>query len=307
MKNDEEYAPLWEHVEALRNTLVKVIATIFISFLVAFYFYPTLIHLLTTNLPSKDAELSLLQTERVEQLRITNHSHKTQNYQLPPGAKLISASLQNEQGLLQLPPQESAEFTYPVAPKKLLILSPPEGLITAMKVSFWVGLVISSPFWLYLLMTFIAPALHAGEKMILAPFLTMSLLFFSAGLAFSYYLTLPLANGYFALFNEQIGQNAWTLAHYLDYTLIIMISNGLAFEAAVILFILVHYRLINSEQLIHMRRPVIVGAFILGALLTPPDILTQVMLAVPLILIYEAMILYAKLIYTPPLEIQTTH
>lgn len=295
MTTNGEYATFWEHVEALRNTLLKMIATIFISSLIAFYFYPALISLLTSNLPANERRSTSLMTEPIQQLRITNQSNEYLLYTLPLEARLLTSTSMTKTGELLLKPGESAEFSQPMSSKKLLILSPTEGFLTALKVSFWLGLALSSPIWLYFLMTFIAPALHEGEKKIALPFLFASIAFFFAGVAFSYSFTLPIANGYFSLFNEQIGINSWSLSHYLDYTLILMISNGLAFEIAVILIFLVHYGIITGQQLVNQRRPVIVAAFILSALLTPPDVVTQLMLAVPLVLIYEAAILYAKM------------
>lgn len=300
MKSEEGHGTFWEHVEALRNTLIKGILAIVVGSLLCFYLYPEIIGLLTGNLSADKSEASPLKMEAIEYLRVTNRSDRPFPYSLPPGSMLSTPHTLDSIGRPVLQPHESIEFSRPKAPTKLQILSPTEGLITALKISFWLGLVLTSPLWLYFLMTFIAPALHAGEKLMLLPFLTFSLLFFLAGLAFAYFFTLPIANNYFSLFNAEIGTNSWSLANYLDYTLLLMLSNGLAFEAANILFFLVHYRLISSQQLAKQRNLVIVGAFILAAILTPPDVITQVMLAVPLILIYEAAILYSRLISPPP-------
>lgn len=298
MTTDESYANFWEHVEAFRSTLIKIAAIIFISSLLAFCFYPTLISLLTANVPMEGTQSSFLHTERLEHLRITNPGRSEALYAIPSEVQLISTShrlTMTDSGQILLKPGQSIEFTRSLPTHKLPILSPTEGFATSLKVSFWVGLVLSSPIWLYILMLFIAPGLHAGERLIFAPFLFASVLFFLSGLVFSYFFTLPIANSYFSLFNAQIGINMWTLAHYLDYTLILLLSNGLAFEVAVVLFFLVHHGFVRGEQLESLRRPMIVAAFILAAVLTPPDVLTQVMLAIPLILIYEGTLFYAKI------------
>ena len=91
-----------------------------------------------------------------------------------------------------------------------------------------------------------------------------------------------------------MGQNAWTLNHYVNYVLLLCLGHAVAAELALLLLILVHFRFLSPSWLIAQRRYMIVLAFICGALLTPPDILTQLLLALPLIVLYEFAILYAK-------------
>jgi len=114
------------------------------------------------------------------------------------------------------------------------------------------------------------------------------------GGSFAYLITIPIANDYLLLFNQDIGTNFWSLSSYLDYTVILMIGNAISFECAVIGIFLVQQNILSSDTLIRKRRYFIVGAFILGAILTPPDVLTQAMLAIPLMILYELIILYAK-------------
>ena len=96
-------------------------------------------------------------------------------------------------------------------------------------------------------------------------------------------------------FNDQLGINRWSLAFYMDYTTLLLLSNALAFEIFAIILLLVHYRLLKAYQMKSKRRHVIVAAFILGAILTPPDIISQLLLALPLILLYEMTIIYSYL------------
>ena len=110
----------------------------------------------------------------------------------------------------------------------------------------------------------------------------------------AYFITLPIANQYLSLFNSAIGQNSWTLALYVNYVLFLCMGHAIAAELALLLLILVHFRCLSAEWLISKRRHMIVAAFILGALLTPPDVLTQLLMAIPLIGIYELAIWYAK-------------
>lgn len=178
---------------------------------------------------------------------------------------------------------------------QLIILKPTEGITIAIKVCFWTGLVGTSPLWLIQLLQFILPALEAREKQGLVPFFLAIIVFFALGGSFSYFVTIPIANHYLALFNNNMGINMWTLSNYIDYSFLLILGNGLAFEIAVILFFLVHYRWISPQTLREKRRYYIVAAFIFSAIITPPDVITQLTLALPLTLLYELAIVYAKL------------
>lgn len=176
---------------------------------------------------------------------------------------------------------------------QLIILSPTEGLTTTFKLAFWVGLMGTSPMWLYQFLSFITPALTKKEKYCLFPFCFFSIFFFLIGILFCYHVTLPFSNSYLNYFNQQIGLNYWSLSNYIDYTVVLFLGNGLAFEGISLLFCMVHWGLLSPRTLKDKRRYFIVFSLILGAFLTPPDILTQLLLALPLIGCYELAILYS--------------
>lgn len=175
----------------------------------------------------------------------------------------------------------------------LIVLGPLEGMATVFKVCFWVALAGTSPIWAYFILQFILPALRKNERTSVFVFASTSLLLLLLGGAFAYLITIPFANRYLAAFNSVLGTNMWTLSHYIDYTLILFLGHLVAFELCLILLFLVHMGTLSAEWLREKRRYMIVFAFILGAILTPPDILTQFMLAIPLIILYEVAILYA--------------
>ena len=176
----------------------------------------------------------------------------------------------------------------------LVILSPLEGFLSAMKVCFLVGVVATSPLWIFFFLQFINPALNLREKQLIWPFLGVSFVLITLGFLFAFFITIPAANQYLIAFNQTIGINMWSLGLYLDYTLFLLLANAFAFELGAVGFFLVHLQLISAEQLIAKRRAAIVCSFIIGALLTPPDVLTQIMLAVPLIGLYELIIIYGR-------------
>ena len=114
-------------------------------------------------------------------------------------------------------------------------------------------------------------------------------------LFFSYFITIPLANQFFSTFNHNLGINLWSLSSYVNYTMFLLFSHAISFELFVIIFFLVHHRIFSPSTLIRKRRHAVVAIFILSAILTPPDVLTQIMLVIPLIGLYELVIFYAKL------------
>jgi sec-independent protein translocase protein TatC len=177
---------------------------------------------------------------------------------------------------------------------QLVILGPLDGISSALKISGWAGLVLSSPVWLFFVFKFIQPALNPTERKLILPFFGLSFVFMSLGACLGFFIIIPIANNYLEAFNSEIGTNLWSLSQYLQFTLFLLLANALSFELSVIFFILVHYELISSNTMVAKRRHVVVLAFILGALLTPPDILTQLALAIPFIGLYETAILYSK-------------
>ncbi|MFQ5753291.1 MAG: twin-arginine translocase subunit TatC [bacterium] len=188
-------------------------------------------------------------------------------------------------------------LTYPFhhSGENLVILSPSEGLVIVLKFSFWVGLVGTSPVWMFFIFSYIAPALYSHERKLIFPFFFFSLFFLTLGFLFAFFITIPTANEYLKAFNQGLGINLWTLSHYLDYTLILLLANALAFEIFAILLLLVHYGWLSAKKMTVNRKFVLVGFLVLSALLTPPDVLTQIMLTLPLMVFYEATILYARL------------
>lgn len=288
----QENATLWEHLEELRKTLISISFVIVIGFVCAFYFNNEILAFFKSPLEKKSAfEIYDIKTER-----IINTLPSSQIYITPYEISGYSEGIEKiSHQTYRIPSNGFIEYKRPVNPNNLIILSPIEGVATSFKVSFWVGLVATSPLWLFLLAKFIIPALHDSERKTIGPFLALSTVFLFGGLCFAFFVTLPLANQYLLSFNSPLGINLWSLSQYLDYTLILLLANGLAFEMALLLFILVHFHLLSAESLIAKRRHMIVLAFIVGAILTPPDVLTQFLLAIPLIVLYELGILYARL------------
>ncbi len=193
---------------------------------------------------------------------------------------------------LLLPLQRIQEST------PLYTFSPPEAIFLYLKITFVGALILSSPYWLGELVRFIQPALKRGERRLLYPVGTAGLGLFVAGLSFAYFVVLPLALKYLWEFNRFWGlEPHWRIEYYIDFALIILVVFGAAFELPLVLTVLARMGIASPAYLRHLR-PYAVVAFVgFAALLTPPDVITQIMLAGPLWLLYEASIWLAVLVY----------
>lgn len=294
----------WDHLEELRQTLIRSLILVACSSLIAFCFYDQVIEFVTLPLQYMDSELqgsSSIKKHVWIYESLENTSNASMELRLPKGARLVEGANAEKKRQVVLAPGETIEYKHPKKVQNLAVFSPTEGISVALKVSAWVGLVVSSPLCLFLLLRFLAPGLQSSEKKLILPFLALSCLFVACGILFAAKLTIPFANRFLYSFNAEIGENFWSLSHYVSFTLTLALANGLAFECVVLLLFLVHMGVVSAEALINKRRHAVVGICILSAILTPPDVITQIFLAVPLIGFYEMTILYARL-YTPRLN-----
>lgn len=283
----------WSHVEDLRKTLLFSFLVIILGIGTAFFFHEQLFALATKPLQQQKAPTE----ETILQQRITNNSSLPVSYTLFPNQRLISQEKTQKlsANTFQLPPGGTLLVEKREATQPLVTLGPLEGFLAAFKLSLWVGIVGTSPVWILLVLAFIVPGLKSREKSLVLPFLLLGTVFFIGGFLFGFYVTLPIANSYLKAFGEGLGQNLWSVGHYLDYTTFLLLAHSLAFELCALLLVLVHYGVVSGEAMRSKRRFVMVGIFVLSAVLTPPDVITQLFLAVPLLAIYELILLYATL------------
>ena len=173
------------------------------------------------------------------------------------------------------------------------VISP---FLTPLKLTFYVALFVSVPFILYQIWAFIAPGLYRHEKQLAAPLLVSSVLLFFAGMAFAYFVVLPLLFN-FTMGIQLEGVNAMTdITKYLDLVLHMFFAFGFAFEIPVATVLLIHAGIATTEGLAAKRRYIIVGCFVLGMLLTPPDILSQLFLAIPMWMLFEAGLFFGRIV-----------
>lgn len=168
--------------------------------------------------------------------------------------------------------------------------------LTPLKLAFFAALFVAMPFVLYQLWAFVAPGLYRHEKKLATPLLVSSVLLFYLGGAFAYFIVLPTVFGFLASVTPEGVAMMTDIGHYLDFVLVMFLAFGFCFEVPVAVVILVALGWVTPEQLTTGRGYVIVGAFVVAAVLTPPDILSQILLAVPMCVLYEIGVVAARLL-----------
>jgi sec-independent protein translocase protein TatC len=164
------------------------------------------------------------------------------------------------------------------------------------KVALMAAFLVSLPYVLYQVWAFVAPGLYAHEKRFALPLLVASVLLFFAGMAFAYFLVFPAVFFFMSKLTPEGAAWMTDIDKYLSFVLTVVMAFGLAFEVPVAVILLVKAGLISLEKLREIRPYVIVAAFVVGAVFTPPDIFSQFMLAIPVCLLYEAGLLAARFI-----------
>ncbi len=173
---------------------------------------------------------------------------------------------------------------------KLALLAPTEGFVVRLKISLISGLFLSSP-WIFLqLWLFVAPGLYAKERKKVFPVVLFTSICFISGAAFAYHI-LPWATGFFLSFGTSEVENTWSLGRYLDYVLRLFLAFGVVFELPVLIYFLARLGVITPAFLRTYRRYAYILVLIGAAMITPPDVFTQVVLAGPMVILYEGSIL----------------
>jgi sec-independent protein translocase protein TatC len=177
-----------------------------------------------------------------------------------------------------------------------------EAFFTYLKVAFWAGAFLTFPFVAAQLWLFIAPGLYRTEKRAFLPFLAATPILFFLGGAMVYYFIFPLAWRFFVSFETPPGEGALPIelearvGEYLSLVMKLIFAFGLSFQLPVALTLMGRVGLITSEQLARNRKFAIVGVFVVAAVITPPDVISQVGLAVPIILLYELSIIAVRIV-----------
>ena len=171
--------------------------------------------------------------------------------------------------------------------------------ITPLKLAFYAALFISMPVILYQLWAFVSPGLYKHEKRLARPLLVATLILFYIGCAFAYFLVLPAAFRFLTSVTPQGVEMMTDITHYLDFVMLMFFAFGLCFEVPVAVVVLAAVGIVDLDKLRKGRRYAIVGAFAIAAVVTPPDITSMIMLAIPMCLLYEVGILAVRWLLKP--------
>lgn len=190
--------------------------------------------------------------------------------------------------------QEIVQFiTAPAG--KLYYLNPAEAFFTYLKVSFFAGFLLVLPIVLYQVWAFVVPALTTTERKTTLILLPASVLLFFVGLAFSYYLVLPAGIKFFLGFATENLQPMFSIGQYLSFVISFLIPFGFIFELPLFVLVLAKMGIIGSKFLKTKRKIVILSTFVIGAVISPtPDVFSQSMIAIPMIILYEISILIVQ-------------
>ncbi|MBK7425219.1 MAG: twin-arginine translocase subunit TatC [Propionivibrio sp.] len=205
-----------------------------------------------------------------------------------------------------------AKELYALLAKPLLASLPQGGQMIAtdvvgvflvpMKVTLMLAFLIALPYVLYQIWAFVAPGLYAHEKRLALPLVAASVVLFFIGMAFAYFLVFPTVFGFMAKVAPEGVAWMTDIEKYLSFVMSTFLAFGVTFEVPVVVIVLVQMRIVKLATLKEWRPYVIVGAFVVGAIFTPPDVISQLMLAIPLCLLYELGMLMARFVSKPDAE-----
>lgn len=291
----------WSHLEELRKAIIRSCVAIGIALVLCMAFTHKLVEVLEYPLRRIDIFEKPSPTVSFKIGDTTLGPYKVSRDQfagLPEGEapqvvfQVGSAVVGQEQvaTLKMLPPKDNA------AEKPLQVrlhnFGPAEGFIVAFHVALYGALLISSPFWIYFMASFIMPALHKRERQALLPWVGWSCLLFLTGVLSTFFVLLPIALRASVLYSNLLGFEGldWKADEYISFVTHFIFGMGLGFQFPIVVLFLVKLGILNHQQLAKYRRHVCLVCFILGAVLTTPEVITQIAMAVPLYVLYEACI-----------------
>ncbi len=222
-------------------------------------------------------------------------------------SRLLKAAVSVLLVLLALVPVANRLYTELAAP---LVARLPQGahliatevaspFVTPLKLAFYTAIFICMPVIVYQAWAFVRPGLYKNEKRLARPLLVAALALFYIGCAFAYFLVLPAAFRFLTAVTPQGVEMMTDITHYLDFVMLMFFAFGLCFEVPVAVVVLAAIGVVNLQQLRSSRRYAIVGAFAIAALITPPDITSMIMLAIPMCLLYELGVLAVSWLIRP--------
>ena len=313
------------HLAELRKRLGLSVLSVFVAFVIAFVFHNSILTWITQPLNDALAEVGRIveSQDKATWKMQTDEQNKTTVTVTQSTSSTVATKLQNKleeaakiaDSKLSLLLEEAAlaakelsqtlqkidtNTTQPVKSNSFLgqITTHQVGgaFFVALKVSFFAGLLGALPFILYQLWLFVAPGLYSNEKKMIIPFVVGGSLMFFIGVIFAYYVVTPFGFQFLITFGSFLYTPLINIEDYVGFFTKIMLGFGLAFELPVFAYFLALLGLVTDRTLIDFFKYAVVIIFVLAALLTPPDILTQLLMAAPLVILYGISILIVRMV-----------
>ncbi len=177
----------------------------------------------------------------------------------------------------------------------LIFTGLPEAFFTYLKLSLFAGIIFASPVVLYQIWCFVAPGLYGHEKRYMYPFVILSTICFAAGVGFAYFVVFPIAFKFFLGYTTDAIRPLPSIKEYLSFTFKLLLAFGVVFELPVFVLFLSRLGVIDAKTLSSQRKFAVLLIFVVAAILTPPDIVSQILMAGPLLLLYECSIIVARI------------
>ncbi len=284
-----------EHLEDLRWVLMKCAATVAVTFMACLIASPTLVKVLTHPLKkanihnsAKSDSISLLVgTNRVGTFLLD--TNKPNLFGTNHALQIVPVQI-GTNFLLSLQPAENQTLPPTVGNGVNLVnLGPASAFMLAFQMAIYGGIALASPFLFYFIGQFVFPALKMKEKKYSYLGLGIGILLFFTGVSFCYFVLMPIALNAAVQYSEWMGFQAetWRAEEYVNFVSKFLLGMGLGFEMPVVLLVLVKIGILDYEKLAGFRRYMIIVCLILGAILTTPEVITQILMAVPLYFLYE--------------------
>ena len=172
------------------------------------------------------------------------------------------------------------------------VISP---FLTPLKMALILAVYLAMPFLLFKIWAFVAPALYKHEKRLILPLVISSTILFYIGILFSFYVVFPVIFGFLSTVGPSVVDFTPDIQYYLDFVIKVSFAFGVAFEVPIATILLIMFGITTPEKLKKNRAYIIAGAFVLGMILTPPDVISQVLIAIPIWLLFEAGLLFSPL------------
>jgi len=287
----------WAHLEDLRKALIRSCIAIGLALVVCLMFTHKLVAILEYPLRRIDLFEKPQPTVafRIGQTQLGPYRISREEFDVLPAGKAphvvfqVGTATIGQERVVTLKPLPNVAAAEGPLQVRLHNFGPAEGFLIAFHVALYGALIVSAPFWIYFMAGFIMPALHKREKQALLPWVGWSFVLFLAGVLATYFVLLPIALRASVAYSNLLGFEGfdWRAEDYISFVNHFIFGMGLGFQFPIVVLFLVKLGVLTHQQLARYRRHVCVLSFVLGALLTTPEVITQIAMAVPLYLLYE--------------------